>query len=241
MALTIWLLTRIVILKTEIWTEALLMVVCMLAVYTILNLSLPAVRMLASYQLGLPAVLALRDVLILFAAAMLGKLVCRIFREPSIVPPVAIFTAALDVFIVRYWLPVYMKHAPDLLPQVGVSVPIVGSAIKTGHVALMGLIGPADFMFFSAFIGCCIRFNLSPSLTASWTAVVLTAFILIQFTLTPIFPIIAQLPGLVPIAVTFLVVNHRQFKLSHSEWRSIGIAALIVVILMGILATFVLK
>ncbi len=241
MFLTIWLLLRVVVIKTSALTEAIIMAVSVVLTFLVLSLSLPVVRMLASTKLGIPCALALRDIFILLAAAHLGKLVCRVFKEPNIVPPVALFAAVIDIFIVKYWLPVYMKHTPDLLPQVAVSVPVVGSAAKAGHVALMGLIGPADFMFFSAFLACCVRFKLNTSLTAAWTAVVLTAFLLLQFTLAPMFPWLGMLPGLVPIAATFLIVNHKQFRLSKTEWRDIGIAALVVIVVMTVLARFILK
>lgn len=241
MFLTIWLLLRVVVIKTSALAEVLTLGISVGLAILVLNLPMPTVRALASTRLGIPCALAFRDILILLSAAHLGKLVSRVFREPNIVPPVALFLASIDIFIVKYWLPVYMKHTPELLPQVAVSIPMAGSAAKAGHVALMGLIGPADFMFFSAFLACCVRFKLNTSLTAVWTTVVLTAFLLLQFTLSPIIPILAMLPGLVPIAATFLIVNHKQFQLSRAEWRDIGIAAIIVIVIMTVLARFVLN
>ncbi|MHB1460324.1 MAG: hypothetical protein ACYC1M_03470 [Armatimonadota bacterium] len=241
MFLTIWLLLRVVLVRTSALAEAITLGVSIVLTFLILNLPMPAVRILASTKLGIPCALAFRDIFILLSAAHLGKLVSRVFREPNIVPPVALFLASIDIFIVKYWLPVYMKHTPDLLPQVAVSVPMVGSAAKAGHVALMGLIGPADFMFFSAFLACCVRFKLNTQLTATWTTVVLTVFLLLQFTLSPVIPLLAMLPGLVPIAATFLIVNHKQFRLSQAEWRDIGIAAIIVIVIMTVLAHFVLN
>ncbi|HMS53945.1 MAG TPA: hypothetical protein PKA27_00965, partial [Fimbriimonadaceae bacterium] len=94
------------------------------------------------------------------------------------------------------------------------------AAPSTGTVGTMAYVGPADFLFMGMFFVALFRFGLRARETAIWLGVALALYIPLAFILGPV-------PLLVPIGLTVLMVNLREFKLNTEEWLSTGLVALV--------------
>lgn len=157
---------------------------------------------------------ALSDLGKILAAGGAGVGMAALLREPNILLPAGLFAAFADVVVVSVGT---VRHALStsqgqaLVAAVSARVPSVHPALGTGVT-----IGPADFLFLGVFLGCVWRFRLG----LARNGVVLTAALAGTLLLTNVVPAV---PALAPMAVAFLAVNYRAFRLTRSELASTGV------------------
>lgn len=160
------------------------------------------------------------EVFRILAAVGIGVLVANIIRERNILLPAAVFAAFADFFMVRYGtVHIAMKSeaGQKLINKMSAEVPRF-------HPSLPKLtVGMADFIFLAFFFACVYRFDLYLKRTFVALFVLLTASLFFVSRIGPI-------PALAPMALGFVAVNFRRFKLSHSEVQAMGAAAAIVLV-----------
>jgi hypothetical protein len=98
--------------------------------------------------------------------------------------------------------------------------------VRVGEVAIPALtVGMADIVFIGFFVACVLRFDMNLRGTLGAFAVMLTAALLfVSITGAPV-------PALGPMALAFVAVNFRYFRLSRSELQAMGIAFAVVALL----------
>lgn len=153
----------------------------------------------------------------------LGALLATMLKDRNLLIPVSIFLVAFDVFLVL--TPIgptqqILKKAPEILPAIGLSIPKVVSAPTHGPVGTLAYVGPADLLFMGMFFVAMFRFGMR----TKQTMIALIPMILGYLALTYF---AGAVPLLVPIGITVLAVNFREFKLSKEEWLSTGLITLI--------------
>lgn len=165
------------------------------------------------------------SILMILAATAFGYLASFMLRSTSIVLPIAIFAAFIDIWTVFFGFTAnFIKNAPHVVDSVSVAIPQTGSAIK-GAAAPMSFIGPADFIFLALFFGAIYRLKMNPTRTF-WIALpLLTLGMLVPMLLN-----IDGFPGLIVIGLSVILGNIGHFKLKRDEYISIGIVALILII-----------
>ncbi len=158
----------------------------------------------------------------------LGALITTMLKDRNLLLPVSIFLALFDMYAV--FTPggpvqVLLKSAPDLLPSMAYQAPSVTSVQAVAGpvgsaVHPYAFIGPADFLFMGMFFVAVFRFGLRTRQTFQWMLVALAAWICLA-------PFLGELPLLVPIGLSVLLVNLPEFKLNKEEWASTGVIAAI--------------
>jgi len=175
------------------------------------------------------------DVIFLVACVLAGRLLSRIIDERNLLLPVALVLALADVFTVFAGpTGAALQHMPQLVTSLSIKVPQVGSAAGPQgaagltHVATMG---PGDLVFAALFFTAVVRFGLS--LRASFIGILIPVVIgLVGFLLLPD---LAGVPVLPLMALGFLVANRGQFSLSRAEVHALAVAAVLLVVLFGLL------
>ena len=156
------------------------------------------------------------------AAGGLGILVSTAIREPNILLPAAVFAAFADYFMVHYGtVHVALTHGPagqKLINAMSAHVPRLHN-----HLPVL-TVGMADFVFLAFFFACVFRFDLN------FKATFIALFILLTLSLFSV-AVIGPIPALAPMALGFVAVNFRRFKLSRSELQAMGTAGVIVLVL----------
>lgn len=175
------------------------------------------------------------DVCFLLACVLAGRLLSRMIGERNLLLPVALVLAVADVFTVFFGpTGAALEHVPELVTNLSVKVPQVGSAAGPegaaglAHIATMG---PGDLVFAALFFAAAVRLGLS--LRASFVGILIPVVVgLVGFLLVPG---LVGVPVLPLMALGFLVAHRGQFRLSREERRSVLIAAVVLVVLFALL------
>ena len=166
----------------------------------------------------------------------LGSLLAIGVRDKNLLLPIAIFLIGADMFLVfnpdsptRRML----ASAPNVTQNVLATVPAAKSseAPKAG-VQDLAQVGPADLLFAAAFFTLLFKFQMRPKQTVAWLAPVLVLYLLlvIQFGSVHLGPVsLSMLPAMVPIGLTVLLVNAREFKLQGQEVLGVLLVSLLAV------------
>jgi hypothetical protein len=172
--------------------------------------------------------------------AGLGVLVGSLIKDKNMLPPVAIFLAGFDMFLI--FTPTslprkIMANAPEVFEAVASKVPMVVQQ-ESGRAGIEPgpSIGPADFIFLAMFFVCLFRFNMRPGVTLRWILPVLIGYLLIvlyagHLTVGPIS--LGMLPALLPIGLTIFLVNRKEFQLNKEEKIGFWLATCISIALAG--------
>lgn len=153
----------------------------------------------------------------------LGALISSALKEQNLLLPVLIALACIDVFYVLTPVGITKKiitEHPEVLKSMALNVPKVQASPQVGPIQPMLLIGPADLMFTAMLFVALFKFKLR----AKETVWVLIPMLVLYMAL--VFFSGLPLPALVPIGITFLLVNLSQFKLKKDEWAMTGVIAL---------------
>ena len=161
---------------------------------------------------------------ILFWTLGIGTLLSLVVSDKNLMIPIAIFLVGFDMFLV--FNPAsptrrLMAAAPGVTQNVFASVPqpkVAGEA-KAG-VQDLARVGPADLLFAATFFALLFRFKMRARQTLVWLIPVLVVYlgVVIGFGRFSIGPLsLAMLPAMVPIGLTVLIVNWREFKLQGQE------------------------
>lgn len=153
------------------------------------------------------------------AAVGIGTLVAALVRDRNIMLPAAVFAAFADYFMVHYGtvhVALSTEKGQKLLEAMSSKTP----EIRVGGVPIPVLtVGMADVVFIAFFLACAIRLELNARGTLAAFAVLLPlAMLLVLVTGWPV-------PALMPMALAFVVVNWRCFRLSSEERKAVAIAA----------------
>jgi hypothetical protein len=153
----------------------------------------------------------------ILATVGLGILLASGIKEPNILLPAAVFAAFADYFMVHFGT---VHHA--LKTEAGQKlVHAMSAKVPTFHGLPVLTVGPADFVFMAFFFACVFRFSLYFKRTF------VALFVLLTFSLIFVL-VVGPIPALAPMALGFVAVNFRRFKLSRSELQAMGAAAVIV-------------
>jgi len=173
---------------------------------------------------------------LLFWCCGLGALLALLIKDKNIMVPLAVFLAGFDAFLIfsPESLPrKIMASAPKAFEAVAAKVPtVVQTTQGTGQVAVGAYVGPADFIFLTMFFMAIFKFKMKTQQTLAVMIPVLVAymFTVLVFGGVNIGPIsLAQLPALVPIGLTVLLVNASEFKMKTDEKVATLVVALIAV------------
>ncbi|MCE9559035.1 MAG: hypothetical protein K8R88_08800 [Armatimonadetes bacterium] len=162
----------------------------------------------------------------------LGALVATLIKDKNLILPIAIFLPGFDAFVIFNPTSVtqqIMQKAPKVFNAVTYSVPTFGM----GPVAQ---VGPADFFFLAMFFIVIHKYKMQSKRTLQWILPVLLVYLLIVLFLggQKLGPIeLGALPALVPIGITVILVNLKEFKMLKSEAISTAFVAAISVGLMA--------
>jgi hypothetical protein len=165
----------------------------------------------------------------------LGVLLTLLLKDKNMLLPVSIFLVLFDIFLVFTpvgFVQVLMKKAPNLLPAIAYKIPEVATQPQqTGvPVGTFAMIGPADFLFMGMFFVALFRFNMRTKETFRWLLVSLAIYL-------PLALIVGPVPLLVPIGLTVLIVNAREFKMNGEEKISTAVVAAIGIAIIAYSAT----
>jgi hypothetical protein len=175
---------------------------------------------------------------ILLWALGIGALLSLVISDKNLMIPIAIFLVGFDMFLIfnpdsptRRML----ENAPAVTQNVLASVP---QAKTTGEqkagVQDLARVGPADLLFAATFFVLLFRFGMRSRQTLIWLIPVLVAYlgVVILFGGVWIGPIsLAMLPAMVPIGLTVLLVNRREFRLQGQELFGVLLVTLLSVAL----------
>ncbi len=159
----------------------------------------------------------------------LGALVAFIIKDKNLLLPIAVFLIGFDIFLVftpNTFTARMVEKSPEVFESVAVKVPATAKPTpeKTGpQVQPLAYIGPADFIFLTTFFVALFRFNMRAKETMKFVIPVLAAYMLLV--LSEI--IMGLLPALVPIGLTVLLVNRREFSMNRDEKIGLGLVSVL--------------
>lgn len=195
-----------------------------------------------SIERGLGTVLlsAFQQTGILLWTLGIGVLLGVWIKDKNLMIPIAIFLIGFDMFLVfNPQAPTarFMREHPELTREIVATVPLVKQEKQqVGFVQDLAYIGPADLLFSAAFFCLLHRFGMR----ARRTLVVLIPILVIYLLTVVIFghvqigPLsLAMLPAMVPIGLTVLIVNKKEFKFARQEMAGIFIISALSVGLAG--------
>lgn len=162
----------------------------------------------------------------------LGAFLALLIRDRNLLLPVALFLAGFDAFLILTptSLPQQvMQRAPEVFQSVAVRVPGVG-------VSALAYVGPADLFFLAMFFIALHRFQMRVRETFRWVVPVLVAYLLVVIGLgsTSVAGIpLGALPALVPIGLTVLLVNRKEFRMTRDELIATWVVGLLALALAG--------
>lgn len=164
----------------------------------------------------------------------LGGMLALIIRDKNLAIPVALFLAGFDIFLVLSpSAPTnrVLAERPEVFQAVAMGVPKVKTAADPAGVALnLANVGPADLFFVAAFLVLAFRHGMNARRTVLWMIPVLSVYLLAALAGVAG---LGSLPAMVPIGITFLAVNWREFKMTKEEKASTWVVALIALALAG--------
>lgn len=168
----------------------------------------------------------------------LGVLLAIFIRDKNLMIPVAIFLIGFDMFLVfNPSAPTarLMREGSFNAQAVLMSVPQVkAEGDESGTIESLAYVGPADLLFSAAFFTLMFRFKMRTRRTLQWLIPVLTLYlaIVIFFGTEMIGPLsLSMLPAMVPIGLTVLFVNRKEFKLQSQEVMGVFIVSMMAVAL----------
>lgn len=156
---------------------------------------------------------------VMFWCLGLGALVSILIREKNMILPIAIFLAGMDAFLILTpFTPQakIVKDNPEIVGALGVAVPGVKAAPAAGETVPVGTfdlayIGPADLFIAAMLFACIFRYGMQTRATAKWLGPVLVGYMLLVLGFR------ISLPALVPIGLTVLLVNRKEFTMNKEE------------------------
>ncbi|MBX7135869.1 MAG: hypothetical protein K1X67_24640 [Fimbriimonadaceae bacterium] len=165
----------------------------------------------------------------------LGALVSTKITDKNLLIPIAIFLAGFDVFLV--FSPtgptkMLVQQQPEVFQAVAMSVPKVATEAPPTGAAIQTLayVGPADLFFLGMFFVALFKFNMRTRQTLIAIIPVLIAYLLVVLYLggVQIGPVsLSMLPALLPIGLTVLIVNWREFRMTSQEKVSTVVVGLL--------------
>lgn len=167
----------------------------------------------------------------------LGVLLSMAIRDKNLMIPVAIFLVGFDTFLVynpEAPTAKMLRENPSIVQAVLYKIPDVKEqGAATGSVQDLAYVGPADFLFSATFFTLLFRHRMKTRQTLNWLIPVLILNILLVGTvgsLIKLGPIsLATMPAMVPIGLTVLLVNRREFKLNKQELLGVLLVATLAV------------
>ncbi len=168
----------------------------------------------------------------------LGILVSLAIKDKNLLLPVALFLAGFDIFLV--FNPVaptaqIVQNNPGLFESVAMSIPRFRPAVEPGEaprqfaIEPIAQVGPADLFCIATFFACLFRFRMRVKETIKWLIPVMIGYLILV--LLPIG--FGMLPALVPIGLTVLFVNWREFQMTSEEKKATWGVAVIALMLAG--------
>ncbi|MEX2244962.1 MAG: hypothetical protein WD716_14090 [Fimbriimonadaceae bacterium] len=162
----------------------------------------------------------------------LGVIIALKLPDKNLMIPIAIFLIGFDMFLVfNPAAPTarLMREAPRLAHSALATVPRArAEGAPRASVQDFAYIGPADLLFSAAFFALMFRFGMNARRTAMWLIPVLVLYLLVilLFGDRHIGPLsLAMLPAMVPIGLTVLLVNRKEFKLQGQEVAGVFLVA----------------
>lgn len=144
----------------------------------------------------------------------LGALLATLLRDKNLIIPISIFLIAFDAFLVLTpmgFTQKLMKAAPQILEKGGYTVAKASENPTMGPVGAFAYVGPADFIFMAMFFIAIYRHKMRSKETLIALIPVLVAYLVfVIYTKTP-------MPALVPIGLTVLIVNRKEFRMNKDE------------------------
>ncbi len=148
----------------------------------------------------------------------LGALLASLIREKNMIVPISIFLALFDFYLILTpQAPVanFLEEHPQYLQTIGYALPGADANV-------IAYIGPADLFMLAVFFVAIFRFGMRARATLLAVLPVLALYLLAAI----LFPAFASgLPALVPMGITVLLVNAREFKMSKEELAATGVVA----------------
>lgn len=153
-----------------------------------------------------------------------GSLLSMILKDKNLLLPMAIFLALFDMWLV-FAPEGFVQHSivadsGKALAIMGYHGPALPSAPTGGKATDWVYVGPADYLFISMFFAALFRFKMRTRATLYAIVPVLAAYLLVTliFTDAQIWRIrLGALPALLPIGLTVLIVNRKEFHLNRDE------------------------
>lgn len=184
-----------------------------------------AMNVYGAQGLGASISIAIRDIGMFSWCVGLGAFLALMLNDKNLLIPVSVFLAGFDIFLVLTPIgPVkhMLQNAPQIVQSVALTVPKPTSDVAGGFAHPYAYIGPADFVFMAMFFVALHRFDMRLRSTAWALVPAVLAYLVLLY-----FPFLSALPLLVPIGITVLMVNAREFHLNKEEWLSTALVTLI--------------
>lgn len=170
----------------------------------------------------------------------LGAVLALIIKDRNLILPMSAILAGLDclfVFAPSGPVQTIIVKAPEQFKDLTYKIPTVGS------IEPLAFVGPADFIFLAMFFIAIFRFKMRTRESLLWVLPVLLIYLLVVlfFGGSKIGPIsLAMLPAMLPIGLTILIVNWREFKMSPSE-RIMSFIVCMIAIGLALLGVYLAK
>lgn len=197
---------------------------------------LVAERVLGGRGIGAVILLSLGQAGLMLWCLGLGALVSQKISDKNLLLPISIFLAGFDAFLV--FAPtgptkVLVEQRPEVFEAVAMQVPRIPTPeTATGAVQALAYVGPADLFFLAMFFVALFRFDMRTRTTFLAILPVLFAYLLVVLFLghVRLGPVsLAMLPALVPIGLTILIVNWREFRMTAQEKALTAVVGLLAV------------
>lgn len=160
-----------------------------------------------------------------------GAALACLLKDRNMMLPIAVFLALFDTWLV--FAPeglvsrtLHGAPAPIDLKDVALKIPALAAQNAPPEQAANGLaqnlayVGPADLLFLGMFFVALYRYSMRPRATFLAIVPVLVAYLAVVLLFPDVWlgPIrLAALPALLPIGLTVLWVNRREFQLARDE------------------------
>lgn len=159
----------------------------------------------------------------------LGVLVSILIREKNMLLPIALFLAGMDALLILAPMTPQAQivaQNPEIVGNMGLRIPSVKSTTPENPnvpvgVNDLGYVGPADLFISAMFFAAMFRYKMRAKETATWLGPVLLGYLLIVLATS------MPLPALVPIGLTVLIINWREFQMKKDEKAATWLVAFI--------------
>jgi hypothetical protein len=169
------------------------------------------------------------DLGLICLGAGIGAGVAAMIRDRNILLPAGVFAAFADFFMVKYGTvrhALHSAHGRQALSAMSAHVAAVHPSLPA---ATMGM---ADFVFLAFFFACAGRFGMNARGTFWLLAALLSVLLFsIQW--------LGAFPAVLPMALGFVLVNLRYFKLSRAEIHATLIVFCLMAVLVALFFVFV--